>query len=162
MDDETPYDGEVQVKAAAFLNMGATTPLNELTVVMDVSPVLEHNVCCALVPHNAKEGCLWWKVCGGTGAHNHQGATVYGITTALSTFLVIACDGVWDVLSDDDAVAIAAKHFGKPKDAAEAVVRQAYSKGSRDNLTATVVQFFWQAERSSELMQTARKKTEEE
>jgi hypothetical protein len=28
MDDETPYDGEVQVKAAAFLNMGATTPLN--------------------------------------------------------------------------------------------------------------------------------------
>jgi serine/threonine protein phosphatase PrpC len=77
-------------------------------------------------------------------------------------FLVIACDGVWDVLSDDDAVAIAAKHFGKPKDAAEAVVRQAYSKGSRDNLTATVVQFFWQAERFSELMQTARKKTEEE
>jgi hypothetical protein len=25
MDDETPYGGEVQVKAAAFLNMGATT-----------------------------------------------------------------------------------------------------------------------------------------
>jgi hypothetical protein len=27
MDDETPYGGEVMVKAAAFLNMGAMTPL---------------------------------------------------------------------------------------------------------------------------------------
>ena len=78
MDDEAPYGGDVQVKAAAFLNMGATTPLNELTVVMDVSPVLGHNVCCALVPHNAKEGCLWWKACGGTGAHNHQGLNFCG------------------------------------------------------------------------------------
>jgi serine/threonine protein phosphatase PrpC len=73
-------------------------------------------------------------------------------------FLVMACDGVWDVLSDDDAIAIAAKHFGQPKDAAEAVVRQAYSRGSRDNLTATVVQFFWQADRFSELMQAAQAK----
>ena len=78
MDDEVPYDGDVQVKAAAFLNMGSTTPLNELTVVMDVSPVLEHNVCCALVRHNAKEGCLWWKVCGGTGSHIHQGLNFCG------------------------------------------------------------------------------------
>jgi hypothetical protein len=80
MDDETPYDGEVQVRAAAFLNMGAATPLNELAVVMDVGPVLEQNVCCALVPHNAKEGCLWWKVCGGTGAHahTHQGLNFCG------------------------------------------------------------------------------------
>jgi hypothetical protein len=48
MDDETPYGGEVMVKAAAFLNMGAMTPLNELTVVMDVGPVQEQNVCCAI------------------------------------------------------------------------------------------------------------------
>jgi hypothetical protein len=40
MDDEAPYGDDVQVEAAAFLSMGATTPLNELTVVMDVSPVL--------------------------------------------------------------------------------------------------------------------------
>ena len=43
MDDETPYGGEVMVKAAAFLNPGAI-PLNELSVVMDVSPVREQNV----------------------------------------------------------------------------------------------------------------------
>ena len=35
-------------------------------------------MCCALVRHNAKEGCLWWKVCGGTGAHNHQGLNFCG------------------------------------------------------------------------------------
>jgi hypothetical protein len=69
MDDEVPCDGDVQVKAAAFLSMGTTTPLNELTVVMGVSPVLEHD---------ATEGCLWWKVCGGAGAHNHQGLNFCG------------------------------------------------------------------------------------
>jgi hypothetical protein len=41
LDDETPYDGEVLVKAAAFLNFGAMVPLNELTAVMDVGPVRE-------------------------------------------------------------------------------------------------------------------------
>jgi hypothetical protein len=47
MDDESPYDmydGEVMVKAAAFLNLGAMVPLNKLPVVMDVSPVREQNV----------------------------------------------------------------------------------------------------------------------
>jgi hypothetical protein len=33
LDDETPYDGEVLVKAAAFMDFGAMVPLNELTVV---------------------------------------------------------------------------------------------------------------------------------
>ena len=32
VDDESPYDGEVMVKAAAFLDLGAI-PLNELSVV---------------------------------------------------------------------------------------------------------------------------------
>ena len=77
MEDESPYGGEVMVKAAAFLNPGAI-PLNELSVVMDVSPVREQNVCCAMVQHKPKEGSLWWKICGGTGAHTHQGLTFCG------------------------------------------------------------------------------------
>jgi hypothetical protein len=40
---------------------------------MDVGPVREQNVCGAMVQHKPKEGSLWWKVCGGTGAHTHQG-----------------------------------------------------------------------------------------
>jgi hypothetical protein len=79
VDDETPYGGEVMVKAAAFLNMGAPmTPLNELAVVMGVGPVRKQNVCCAMVQHKPKEGSLWWKVCGGTGAHTHQGLSFCG------------------------------------------------------------------------------------
>jgi hypothetical protein len=73
VDDESPYDGDVMVQGAAFLDLGAMTPLNELTVVMDVGPVREKNVCCAMVQHKPKEGSLWWKICGRTGAHTHQG-----------------------------------------------------------------------------------------
>ena len=32
MEDESPYDGDVMVKAAAFLDLGAPVPLNELSV----------------------------------------------------------------------------------------------------------------------------------
>jgi hypothetical protein len=60
------------VKSAAFLNLGSV-PLNELSVVMDVRPVREQKVYCALVQHKPKEGSLWWTICGGTGAHSHQG-----------------------------------------------------------------------------------------
>jgi hypothetical protein len=63
MDDESPSDGDVVVKSAAFLNPGSV-PLNELSVVMDVRPVREQKVCCALVQHKPKEGSLWWKICG--------------------------------------------------------------------------------------------------
>ena len=55
----------------AFLNPGAI-PLNELSVVMDVRPVREQKVCCTLVQHKPKEGSLWWKICGGTGAHTDR------------------------------------------------------------------------------------------
>jgi hypothetical protein len=50
--------GDVMVKAAAFLNPGYV-PLNELSVVMDVRPVREQKLCCALVQHKPKEGSLW-------------------------------------------------------------------------------------------------------
>jgi hypothetical protein len=69
MEDESPYDGDVMVRPAVFLNLGPV-PLNELTVVMDVRPVREQKVCCALVQHKAKEGGvqpvvedLWWDGC---------------------------------------------------------------------------------------------------
>ena len=78
-------------------------------------------------------------------------------------FFVIACDGIWDVLSDQQVVNIAATTLaaadhsaaaaaggsaaGGPaaccEAAAAAVVREAYNHTSLDNLTATVVQFGW-------------------
>jgi hypothetical protein len=60
MDDETPYDGEVQVKAAAFLNMGVMTPLNELAAVMDVVLCVGSAQCQGGLP--LVEG-LWWDGC---------------------------------------------------------------------------------------------------
>ncbi|KAF1792530.1 Ribosomal protein S5 domain 2-type fold [Phytophthora cactorum] len=61
-------------------------------------------------------------------------------------FLVLACDGVWDVLSEQDAVDIALPHFHDAKAAAGAIVKAAYKKGSVDNLTATVIQFGWKSD----------------
>jgi hypothetical protein len=40
IEDDTPYDGDVMVSPADFLNLGPV-PLNELAVVMDVRPVRE-------------------------------------------------------------------------------------------------------------------------
>jgi hypothetical protein len=85
-EDESPYDGDVMVKAADFLNLGAV-PLNEWSVVMDVRPVREKNVCCALVQHKPKEGSLWWKICGGTGAHTHQGLIFVWTSPAVPSYV---------------------------------------------------------------------------
>ena len=52
-------DGGAWVSPAVFLDLGAV-PLNELAVVMDVRPVREEKVCCALAQHRAKEGSQWW------------------------------------------------------------------------------------------------------
>ncbi|KAG7401583.1 hypothetical protein PHYBOEH_000115 [Phytophthora boehmeriae] len=60
-------------------------------------------------------------------------------------FLVLGCDGIWDVLTEQEVVDIALPHFHDVKAAADAIVKAAYRKGSADNLTATVVQFGWKS-----------------
>nr|CEL65419.1 TPA: protein phosphatase 2C, putative [Neospora caninum Liverpool] len=55
--------------------------------------------------------------------------------------LIIACDGVWDVMTDQEAVEIAACHLDDPKEAASQVVKRAFERGSQDNLTAIAVVF---------------------
>lgn len=54
-------------------------------------------------------------------------------------FIIMACDGIWDVLSDEEAVSIAQRHLQDTKAASVAVVKAAFMKGSADNLTATVI-----------------------
>lgn len=56
-------------------------------------------------------------------------------------FLIIACDGIWDVLGDSDAIAVCAD-ASRPGLAAQALVRRAFEIGSDDNLTALVL--IWQ------------------
>lgn len=71
---------------------------------------------------------------------------------------LVATDGLWDVLTDDDAIKIVREAMsvasvgGVPewnpssqaaKQAAELLLQEAESKGSTDNITAVVVGFKW-------------------
>lgn len=57
-------------------------------------------------------------------------------------FLVIACDGLWDVVADDEAVNIAAhvlQQGRQPEEAAKRLRNVAFGRGSGDNITVLVV-----------------------
>mmetsp|Transcript_17753 Transcript_17753/g.43419 ORF Transcript_17753/g.43419 Transcript_17753/m.43419 type:complete len:233 (-) Transcript_17753:56-754(-) len=62
----------------------------------------------------------------------------------IDLFLVLACDGVWDVLSNQEVVDIVSDHWENPEEAARAVRDAAVSKGSADDITVIVVMFAWQ------------------
>ena len=66
--------------------------------------------------------------------------------TRQDAFVVIACDGVFDVLSDERVIDIVRnKHPGDPRAAAKAIVNDAFANGSNDNITVIVVFFPWWA-----------------
>jgi len=67
----------------------------------------------------------------------------YDLHPTEDRFLVLACDGVWDVLGDDDAVAVCIEHRSADL-AAHALIRRAFEIGSDDNITALVLA--WQSE----------------
>jgi protein phosphatase PTC1 len=54
-------------------------------------------------------------------------------------WLIVACDGVWDVLSDEHA-SETVKLCKNGQEASEALVKLSLNLGSRDNITAIVVQ----------------------
>lgn len=57
--------------------------------------------------------------------------------------LILACDGVWDVLTDQETTDLLMKRYtekgGPDEDAAKYIVRTAIKRGSADNITAVVV-----------------------
>ncbi|KAM1126908.1 hypothetical protein ACFX2B_041526 [Malus domestica] len=55
-------------------------------------------------------------------------------------FLVLASDGVWDVLPNEVAVEVA-KTEEEPEAAARKLTAVAFSRGSADNITCIVVKF---------------------
>jgi len=54
------------------------------------------------------------------------------------TFLIVACDGLWDVLKDQDAVDMVRQYSGEKENVAKYLVREALNRGSTDNVTAIV------------------------
>lgn len=60
-------------------------------------------------------------------------------------FIIVACDGIWDVLSDDEAVTLVREYCDgsgtgpKSGRAAKYLVDQALSRGSTDNVTCMII-----------------------
>lgn len=71
-------------------------------------------------------------------------------------FLVLATDGILDVLPNQEIVDLALKHWDDPDEAAKNIVRTAYKRGSEDNLTVLVIQFGW-ADKNAEKYLAAKK-----
>mmetsp|Transcript_11495 Transcript_11495/g.70686 ORF Transcript_11495/g.70686 Transcript_11495/m.70686 type:complete len:185 (-) Transcript_11495:1796-2350(-) len=53
---------------------------------------------------------------------------------------IIATDGVWDVISNEEAVRTV-QEASNPKEAAKSLVQEAFERGSTDNISAIVVEF---------------------
>ena len=60
-------------------------------------------------------------------------------------FIIIACDGIWDVQTNQECVRMVADIFAEGEDdvglVCEEVLDQCLNKGSKDNMTAAVVKF---------------------
>ncbi|CAN6236522.1 unnamed protein product [Urochloa humidicola] len=55
-------------------------------------------------------------------------------------FLVLASDGLWDVVSNEEAVAMT-RSIQDPEEAAKKLLQEAYKRESSDNITCVVVRF---------------------
>jgi len=55
-------------------------------------------------------------------------------------FLILACDGLWDVATDQKAVDLV-KDVQDCDDAAKALMEFALNEGTRDNVTVVVIRF---------------------
>jgi len=63
-------------------------------------------------------------------------------------FVVMGSDGIWDILSDQEACDVAIKHFGDPEAMAKAVAREAIKDDkNHDNSSAVVFMFGWNGDR---------------
>lgn len=77
--------------------------------------------------------------------NNYVIATPEITTTRLQSddeFLILACDGVWDVMTNQEAVNIVAQSLAQgsnPTKAAKTLTQTAYDTGSTDNISALVV-----------------------
>jgi len=63
---------------------------------------------------------------------------VMDLSPSEDRFLLLACDGIWDVLSSEEAVSVCAEQEN-PKLAAQYLLKRTFSSNSDDNLTAVVL-----------------------
>lgn len=61
-----------------------------------------------------------------------------------TAFIILACDGLWDKMSNEEACEFVRKKLeggANLKSTAEALCQEAYTKGSQDNISAIIVGF---------------------
>ena len=68
-------------------------------------------------------------------------------------FMVLVTDGVTDVLTNQEVVDLAAPHWEDQDEAAKSIVREAFKRGTQDNLTAAVIQFGWADKDAAKLLE---------
>ncbi|XP_062218207.1 probable protein phosphatase 2C 10 [Phragmites australis] len=56
-------------------------------------------------------------------------------------FLILASDGLWDVVTNEEAVAMVKPIQDQPEEAAKKLLQEAYQRGSSDNITVVIVRF---------------------
>ncbi|KAB7494084.1 Protein phosphatase 1L [Armadillidium nasatum] len=54
-------------------------------------------------------------------------------------FVILASDGLWDVMSNEDAVEFVRNHINEWDNGARSLVLHAYDRGSQDNITALII-----------------------
>ena len=77
-------------------------------------------------------------------AEPHVGT--YELSHLDDDFLILACDGVWDVLTYQHATELVgtSRDDGcSPEECARTLVQTALNKGSKDNITAVIIFFNW-------------------
>lgn len=84
----------------------------------------------------------------------HPYTTETVIQPDIDEFLILACDGLWDVCTDQEAVDLI-RHTHDPQHASRLLVDHALARFSTDNLSCMVVRFD-----NSRLQQTVERKTE--
>ena len=55
-----------------------------------------------------------------------------------SSFLIVGCDGLWDVMQDQDAVDFVLERLAEKELVAKFLVEEALKRGSTDNITVSV------------------------
>lgn len=71
-------------------------------------------------------------------AHPHVNQLSVKLPADENDFVIVACDGLFDVMTDQEAVDLVRKFQGDKSDAANQLVREALSRGTTDNVTAVV------------------------
>uniref|UniRef100_K3ZL86 protein-serine/threonine phosphatase n=1 Tax=Setaria italica TaxID=4555 RepID=K3ZL86_SETIT len=56
-------------------------------------------------------------------------------------FIILASNGLWQVVTNEGAVAIAKRHIWDPEESAKELLKEAYKRETSDNTTVVIVRF---------------------